>query len=117
MLSISTTRNMDEQLAKDYPEMASPYADALPDLAGPGRRALLQGATQKQRIQSPIGTKTKAQCHVIKHHFNSLERSTIEAENAVLGSNLCQNQDAGSWKVGIFTVIHAYQSAQVARES
>ena len=29
------------------PEMASPYADALPDLAGPGRRALGQGARQK----------------------------------------------------------------------
>ena len=31
---------------KWIPEMAPPYADALPDLAGPGRRALGQGARQ-----------------------------------------------------------------------
>ena len=78
--------------------MASPYADALPDLAGPGRRALLQGATQTQRIQSPIDTKTKA--HVMTHDFNSLELSIIEAENAVLGPNLGQTrtQVAGKWE-------------------
>ena len=32
---------------KSFPEMASPYADALPDFAGPGRRVLRQGARQK----------------------------------------------------------------------
>ena len=38
-----------------YPEMASPYADALPDFAGPGKRELRQGARKTCEVSQKRG--------------------------------------------------------------
>ena len=76
--------------------MASPYADALPDFAGPGRRVLRQGARQKCAGFSEMRVlPNKAQ--VMKHD------SELKITYSI--ANVCQNQDTvmvtGKWEFSL----------------